>query len=70
VVADRPPTTRTVGADAKEHVDEGRSGTHADRLRTRTGAGQDPDGAPAMTALIRIALAVLFLDEFVVGFWN
>ncbi|GIH19819.1 hypothetical protein [Rugosimonospora africana] len=23
-----------------------------------------------MTALIRIALAVLFLDEFVVGFWN
>ncbi len=28
------------------------------------------DEEPALTALIRIALAVLFLDELVVGFWN
>ncbi|GIF57560.1 hypothetical protein Air01nite_36550 [Asanoa iriomotensis] len=27
-------------------------------------------GPPDMTLLIRIALAILFLDELVVGFWN
>ncbi|MEW2432457.1 hypothetical protein AB0877_31045 [Micromonospora sp. NPDC047644] len=45
--------------------DDGRSPTPAVR-QARSPGGRDT----ALTALIRIALAVLFLDELVVGFWN
>ncbi|MEU8386874.1 hypothetical protein [Micromonospora sp. NPDC048842] len=46
-------------------MNEGRPPTPA-AAQPRSTDGRDA----ALTALIRIALAVLFLDELVVGFWN